>query len=148
MAKSQDTYSKKEKEKKRLKKRQEKEEKKKDKKSNPKASGDDMIAYVDEFGTITSTPPDGIRKQVKQEDIMIGIPRQSEMEPEDPIKKGKVSFFNESKGYGFIKETETQESYFVHINGLIDSVGENDKVTFELENGPKGPMAVRVKKAV
>ena len=63
------------------------------------------------------------------------------------MNKGIVKFFNESKGYGFIKDLETQESIFVHINGLKDSVKENDRVTFETINTPKGLNAVNVKKS-
>lgn len=62
------------------------------------------------------------------------------------MRTGLVKFFNESKGYGFIKDLDTQESIFVHINGLVDAVKENDKVTFETEQGQKGPNAVSVKK--
>jgi len=63
------------------------------------------------------------------------------------IRKGTVAFFNEAKGYGFIKDEQTQESIFVHINGLVDAVKDNDKVTFETEQGPKGLNAVKVKRA-
>ncbi|MDI9544669.1 MAG: cold-shock protein [Bacteroidales bacterium] len=58
---------------------------------------------------------------------------------------GKVKFFNEAKGFGFIKETETSKEYFVHASGLIDRIKENDEVTFELEEGRKGLNAVNVK---
>ncbi|MCK9301377.1 MAG: cold shock domain-containing protein [Bacteroidales bacterium] len=58
---------------------------------------------------------------------------------------GKVKFFNEAKGFGFIKETESSKEYFVHANGLIDRIKENDDVTFELEEGRKGLNAVNVK---
>ncbi|MEI7471182.1 MAG: cold shock domain-containing protein [Chitinophagaceae bacterium] len=61
------------------------------------------------------------------------------------MRKGTVTFFNESKGYGFIKDQQTQESIFVHINGLKDKITENSKVTFEVEMGHKGPNAVNVK---
>ncbi len=64
------------------------------------------------------------------------------------MRTGTVKFFNESKGYGFIKDPNTQESIFVHINGLIDQIKENDKVTFEVERGQKGLNAVKVKKDV
>jgi CspA family cold shock protein len=60
---------------------------------------------------------------------------------------GKVKFFNEAKGFGFIKETESSKEYFVHANGLIDRIKENDDVTFELEEGRKGLNAVNVKLA-
>jgi cold shock CspA family protein len=149
MAKSQDTWNKKEMEKKRLKKRQDKEQKKEERKANAKegTSFDDMIAYVDENGNLTSTPPTGIRRQTNVEDIQIGVPKRVDVEM-DVIRKGIVTFFNDAKGYGFIKDSETQESVFVHINGLIDPIKDNNKVTFEVEMGHKGPNAVRVKLAV
>ena len=61
------------------------------------------------------------------------------------MKEGKVKFFNESKGYGFIKDVESDEEYFVHVSGLIDKVKEDDNVTFELIEGRKGLNAVNVK---
>lgn len=61
--------------------------------------------------------------------------------------KGTVKFFNETKGFGFIKEDESNKEYFVHVSGLVDQVKENDEVTFELEEGRKGLMAINVKKA-
>ncbi len=62
------------------------------------------------------------------------------------MKKGTVKFFNESKGYGFITDTETNEEYFVHISGLIDeNLQEGDEVEFELKEGRKGLNAVNVK---
>ncbi len=61
------------------------------------------------------------------------------------MKEGKVKFFNESKGFGFIKESETGKEYFVHSSGLIDRIKEDDDVTFELQEGRKGLNAVNVK---
>lgn len=63
------------------------------------------------------------------------------------MNTGTVKFFNESKGFGFIKEDETNKEYFVHVSGLVDQVKENDAVSFELEEGRKGLMAVNVKQA-
>jgi cold shock CspA family protein len=60
------------------------------------------------------------------------------------IRKGVISFFNESKGYGFIKDLKNQASVFVHINGLLEQVKENDKVTFEIEMTHKGASATKV----
>ncbi|NJB83506.1 cold-shock protein [Wenyingzhuangia aestuarii] len=60
------------------------------------------------------------------------------------MKKGTVKFFNESKGFGFITDNETQQDYFVHISGLIDEVREGDEVTFDLKEGRKGLNAVEV----
>lgn len=61
------------------------------------------------------------------------------------MKEGTVKFFNKSKGYGFIKDSETEEEYFVHVSGLVDEIRENDKVTFDLTEGKKGLNAVNVK---
>ena len=61
------------------------------------------------------------------------------------MRKGKVKFFNESKGYGFIVDDETNEEHFVHISGLVDSVKENDEIEYELQQGKKGMNAVNVK---
>jgi CspA family cold shock protein len=60
---------------------------------------------------------------------------------------GKVKFFNETKGYGFVKDNETDKEYFVHVSGLIDEIRENDDVTFDLQEGKKGLNAVNVKLA-
>ncbi len=149
MAKSQQTFGKNEREKKRLKKREEKQKKKLERQANSKKGADleDMLVYVDEFGQLTDTPPDPTKKKEKvdAESIVIGVPKKVE-EYVDPVKKGRVAFFNDSKGFGFINEIDSQEKYFVHINGCIDEIRENDKVTFELERGMKGMNAVKVKK--
>ena len=147
MGRSQETFNKKEVRTKKEKKRKEKEKKKWARKENEKKSSlDDMIAYVDENGMLTSTPPDPTKKKkVKLEDIKIGIPKGDSAEKMDPIRKGIVSFFNESKGYGFIKDSETKESVFVHVNNLLEEVKEGNIVSFEVEMGQKGPTAVQVK---
>ena len=109
-----------------------------------------MIAYVDEYGQLTDTPPDPSKKiTVDVDNIVISIPKKEDREEEEPlIREGKVIFFNESKGYGFIKDNNSDEKFFVHINGLEQPVVENDKVTFTIEQGFKGMNAVNVKKAV
>jgi CspA family cold shock protein len=65
---------------------------------------------------------------------------------QNKMKKGTVKFFNEAKGFGFIK-AENGEEIFVHVTGLIDEIQENDEVTFDVENGRKGLNAVNVKLA-
>ena len=146
MGKSQETFSKKEKEKKRLKKRKDKLAKREERKANPKKSFEESIAYIDENGNFTETPPDKTKRTViKAEDIVIGIPTK-ESDNSDPVKSGKIDFYNDEKGYGFIKEDLTNEKYFVHVSSLNGEIGENDKVSFELEKGPKGLNAVRVNK--
>jgi cold shock CspA family protein len=149
MARSQDTFSKKEHEKKRLKKQQDKREKREERKANASKgkSLDDMLAYIDENGNLSSTPPDPSKKRIiNSEDIQISTPKQTPVDPADLIRTGTVTHFNNSKGYGFIRDSQTQESVFVHINSLSGPIKENDKVTFEVEMGQKGPNAVRVKK--
>jgi cold shock CspA family protein len=144
MARPQEALNKKEFEKKKLQKRKEKEQRKEERKGKPAASFEDMIAYIDENGNISSTPPDPSKKKtIRENDILIGARKRDE-NPADLIRKGKVTFFNNGKGYGFIKDAETGESIFVHSNGLMNSIKENDLVSFETERGPKGPVAVKV----
>lgn len=144
MGKSQETWNKKEIEKKKQKKKKEKEARREERKANPKSSFE--IAYVDEFGNFSSTPPDPKNKvKVNEAEIQVSVPKQAAPSKEDLIRKGTVTFFNESKGYGFIRDSETQESVFVHVNSTLDPIRESSKVTFEVEMGPKGPNAVRVK---
>ncbi len=147
MAKSQETYNKKEKEKKRLKKRQDKLAKKEERKLNPKKSAESMFSYVDADGNLTDTPPDPSKKIViKAEDIDVSVPKKGAAEEVDPIRHGKVEFFNSEKGFGFIKENDTNEKFFVHVSSLTEEIIENDKVSFEVESGLKGLNAVRVNK--
>ena len=148
MSRDRESFSKKEHQDRQQKKRKEKEQKKEERRAN-KGSGksfEDMIAYVDENGNITSTPPDPTKKKVINEsEIEISVPRQSQRSDESPVRRGRVTFFNASKGYGFIKDDENQDSIFVHINQVDGLIKENDKVTFEVERGPKGFNAVKVK---
>ena len=144
-----DTWNKKEREKKKIQKRKEKEEKRKERKENSTDSSlENMMAYLDENGHISDTPPDpSKRREIKLEDIAIAVPKHVDIDPADLIRKGTITFFNDAKGFGFIKDHETQESVFVHINNLQDQVSENSKVIFEVEMGPKGANAVNVKLA-
>lgn len=146
MGKSQETFSKKEKEKNKLRKKKDKEQRKEERKANADKgkSLDDMIMYVDENGNFSSTPPDPERRKVKKESIFVSTPKQEAAEPEEVTRTGTVTFFNDSKGYGFIKDQVSQDSIFVHINNLQDQIQEGDKVTFEIEMGQKGPVAVKV----
>lgn len=147
MSKSQETYSKKEKEKKKQQKRKEKDEKREERKANSKKgkSFEDMIAYVDENGQLSSTPPDpNKRKVINLEDIQLGARKEEAIDPADVVRKGIITYFNEAKGYGFIKDERSQDSVFFHVNGLISQVKERDKVNFETEMGQKGMMAVKV----
>ena len=149
MSKSQETYSKKEKEKKRRKKNQEKLERREQRKAEKSEEGpktlEEMFSYVDENGNLSSTPPDPAKKKkFVAADILLGA-TPVDNSSRDTIRKGQVKFFNDEKGYGFIIDAETQDSIFVHINNTEDEIRETDRVTFEVEMGPKGPNAVNVK---
>ena len=61
------------------------------------------------------------------------------------MQEGTVKFFNATKGFGFIKPDNGSADIFVHVSGLVDEIHENDRVTFEVENGKKGLNAVKVK---
>jgi cold shock CspA family protein len=146
MGRSQETFGKKEREKKKAKKRKEKEEARLARKESGKSSFDDMIAYVDADGNIVDTPPEPVDKknEIKAEDIVLGIPKKDELEEEDAVRTGVVSFFNHDKGYGFIKEANSNDSMFVHINNVLEEINEGNKVTFEVQPGLKGPEATKV----
>lgn len=149
MARSGESFGKKEKEKKRAKQKQDKQEKMDERKANSKKKSlDEMMAYIDENGNLSTTPPDPKRmKTFNHEDMEIGVPKQRELEPEELIRKGVVTFFNTAKGFGFIKDLQTQESVFFHENQLSEPLKENDKLSYEVEMGAKGPIAVNIKKA-
>lgn len=143
-----ETWDKKEREKKKQQKRKEKAEKKLERKENGKNGNDleSMLAYLDENGNLSSKPPDPKKKiSINAEDIDISVPKQKPVNPEDLIRSGTVTFFNDEKGYGFIKDQETKESVFVHIKSLTEAIKENNRVSFEIEMGPKGASAVNVK---
>jgi cold shock CspA family protein len=147
MARSQQTSRKKEVRTKQDKKRKEKEKKRLEKKENKDPnSPDDMIAYVDEYGNITDTPPDLSRRtKINAEDIQIGVARGSGTGADETLRSGIVAFFNDDKGYGFIKDSANGRTVFVHANNLIDQIKQDNQVVFEVENGPKGVYAVNVK---
>lgn len=144
-----ETFGKKENQKKRLKQRQDKLEKMQERKANTKKGKtlEEMMAYLDENGNLSSTPPDPKKKKIfKQEDMLIGVQKQEDR-AQDEIRTGVVTFFNDEKGFGFIRDLQTQESIFIHASQLSAPVKENEKLSFEVEMGPKGPNAVNVKKA-
>lgn len=148
MGRSQITFNKKEREKKKAQKRKAKAEKRefrKDQESSGKL--EDMMAYVDEFGNIVDTPPEE-RKPAAEIDvnsIAVSTPKAAPIDL-DAERRGKVTFFNDSKGYGFIEQQITQEKFFVHSTRLKAPVQENDKVKFKIEKGEKGWVAIDVEK--
>ncbi len=141
-----ETFGKKDKEKKRLKARQEKAEKMQERKANAQKgkSLEDMMAYLDENGNLSNKPPDPRKMKVfLLEDMQIGVPK-GNPSAEPVTRSGVVTFFNDEKGFGFIKDNENGSSVFVHINQLSERVGERDKVSYQVEMGPKGANAVNV----
>jgi cold shock CspA family protein len=148
MAKSQQSWNKKEREKKKQKEKQDKAEKMQERRSagGGSKSLEDMMAYIDEDGNIVDSPPDPAkRKEVNIDDIVIGVPKRVEGEEGFSARMGIISFFNEGKGFGFIRDLQTGESIFVHVNNASGPLKENQKVSFETEKGPRGISAVNVK---
>ena len=148
MAKSKETFNKREKEKQRQQQKKQKREKMEERKANAGKgkSLDDMMAYIDEDGNITSTPPDPKKKRVfNAEEIEIGVPKQTQGADDEP-NAGVVDYFNESKGFGFIRDGQTGERLFFHVNQVQEQLRESDKVTYDIERGAKGFNAVNIKK--
>jgi Cold shock proteins len=143
-----DTGLKKDREKKKRKAKEDKAHKKAERKANNNKgkSLEDMMVYLDENGNLSDTPPDPRRKKtINAEDISLDNKRPAEeLVIED--KKGIITFYNESKGYGFITDMKTKANVFFHVNQLMEPVKENNIVVYETERTPRGISAVRVRK--
>lgn len=141
------SWNKKERENKKKQERKQKEEKRLERKeASAKGKGlDDMLAYIDENGNLTSVPPDPSKKiEFKIEDIETGVPKQRELSAEELIRKGVITYFNDQKGFGFIEDGETGHRIFVHQSAARQVLKEGMQVSFETEKGPKGLTAVNV----
>lgn len=136
-----DSFSKKENFKKKIQKQKEKAQRREERKtSNNKGKGlEDLFSYVDEFGRITSTPPEK-RNEIKLEEIRLGA---APIQVEDSRKIGFITFFSE-KGYGFITENDTKENVFFHNNNCSEQVKKGNKVSFEKEKSAKGFSAINI----
>jgi cold shock protein len=136
-----DSFSKKENFKKKVQKQKEKTQRREERKSNNNKGKDlnDMLVYVDEYGRLTSTPPEH-RTEVNLQEIQLGA---APIIEEDIRKIGIVTFFSE-KGYGFITENDTKENVFFHNNDCSEPIKKGNKVSFEKEKSPKGFSAVRI----
>jgi cold shock CspA family protein len=148
MAKGREVFNKKEREKAMLKKRKDKEQKKEERKaSSGKGKGlENMFAYVDAYGNLVSEPPDPQHKEdVNLEDIRISTARKEDSGSADAFCTGTVSYFNESRGFGFINEDGTNQRILIHISNLEAPVRENDRVSFNKERGPRGFVAVNAR---
>ncbi|MBO9591517.1 cold shock domain-containing protein [Niabella pedocola] len=140
-----ETWNKREREQKKRNAKKQKEERKQERKEHAgKAKGlDDMLAYVDEYGNLSATPPPE-RKAVKIDNIPPVVANSRELNAIDDTRKGVVTFYDSNKGYGFIKDSTTGESIFVHVNSTSVQLKEQLKVAFEVQKGPKGMVAVNV----
>lgn len=152
MARSQETFNKKERAKKKLQKRKEKEQRRDERRQETPVKGkslDDMMAYVDENGNISSTPPDPAKaKDIALEDIMINTPREAPADP-DALPNGIITYFDPSKGYGFITNEQTQERVFFHVNNLGGAqitLATGDQVEYTAVKGPRGLQAESLRK--
>ena len=144
MARS-NSFNKKEIEKNKRQKKKEKLQRKEERKQQSPNSFEEMIAYVDANGVITDVPPEITKKEVIElEDIEISIPRQ-EFKEEKGDPTGRVDFFDETRGFGFIKEKNSVNKFFFHKSNAEEGISEDNMVTFKLERGPKGMNAVDVK---
>jgi cold shock CspA family protein len=146
MARPKGISSKREKEKQRQKEKREKREKMEERRAT-QAKGkslDEMMAYIDEDGNITSVPPDPSKKKVLNvEDIEIGVPKLPKSQ--DILREGRIDYFDGSKGFGFILQNNGEKIFF-HINQATYQVQEGDIVNYTVERGPKGWNAVGVAK--
>ncbi|HPF50758.1 MAG TPA: cold shock domain-containing protein [Draconibacterium sp.] len=147
MGRSSISFNKKELEKKRAQKRKEKQKRKEERKaSGSNGSLDEMIAYVDENGVITTEMPEpGKKQEINVENIAVSTPKKEEID--DPILKGRVEHFNKDKGYGFIKDLSSTEKYFFHINDAFPNIAEGAIVNFELARGNRGLNAIKIEPA-
>ncbi|MGU3373762.1 cold shock domain-containing protein [Chryseobacterium sp. M5A1_1a] len=134
-----DSFSKKENFKKKIQKQKEKALRREDRKTNNNKGSEDVFMYVDEFGRLTSTPPEQ-RQEVNLDEIQLGA---APILEEDPRKLGIITFHSE-KGYGFITEDTTKENIFFHNNNCTELVKKGNKVSFEKEKSPKGFSAVNI----
>lgn len=149
MGKVKETYGKKEIAKKKIQNRRDKEERKEQRKaSSSKGKGiDAMMAYIDENGNLSATPPDpSKKKEIKQEDIELSVSKYREEARESAIKAGILISFNKEKGFGFIREMNTQNSFFVHMSEMLEPVAVNDKVNFEVAQDKRGMHAIQMRK--
>ena len=128
--------------KKKAQKKKEKRKRREERRAETPSTFSEMIAYVDEFGVITDTPPEPQVEEVDLESIEISTPKM-EVQEEDELK-GHVKFFNQSRGYGFIGDLLGRQEYFFHISNAPEDIAEGDLVAFELERGDKGINAINV----
>jgi len=139
-----DSFNKKERDKKKRKKKQDKLDKKRQNKIDGVKQAE--FLYMDEDGNLSPVPPDPTKKKkIKLSDIEISVPKKTEESQSIKIRNGYVKFYDQEKRFGFIREENSRDDFFFHADSLSEPVKENDKVTYEMGSGPKGPVAIEVK---
>ena len=136
------TTGKRDREKLKQQKRLEKQKRKEERQRNGPSSFEDMIAYVDEYGVLRSTPPEEPAEEVNLEDVQIATPKK--VEEEKVLQTGVVDFFNSSKGFGFIKSQDGSGKFFFHVSNAPDGIKEGDKVEFDTEQDARGMSAIQI----
>jgi cold shock CspA family protein len=129
-------------EKKKAQKKKDKERRKDERRKNGPDSFDDMIAYVDENGNLCDTPPTEMIEEIDAETIEVSTPKQDHVAKEKP--SGIVDYFEPSKGFGFIRASDSDDKYFFHISNAPQDIKKGDKVCFELEKNQRGLQAVEI----
>ena len=103
----------------------------------------DEFVYVDHLGNFTDTPPDPAEKEeISLESINLGAAK-NQILMKNPRK---VSFYDSEKGFGFIKNISSHDSYFFHFSECKDTLNVGDKVQFDTVRGEKGLNAVKINK--
>lgn len=151
MAKSQQTFKKKEREKKKRKKKEDKRERREQRKIEKEAKGklelEDQLSYLDENGHIVSEKPDPSKKvEIKLDQIVLGgnPGLRDNMNSDDGSRRGKVNYFDHDKGYGFIIDSTSGERVFAHIKDCYEEIKENHKVTYVRVHNERGAAALEV----
>ena len=137
-----ETFSKREREKKKQKRKKDNEARREARREVKPDAWSDMIAYVDENGILRDTPPDPATKEkIIATDIVIGVPPKEEGDDE-PLT-GVVNFYDDEKGYGFIKD-DMGENIFMHRSNISGEPNKGDKGQFEKQRNNKGWEAINV----
>lgn len=107
---------------------------------------EELFAYVDEYGNLSSSPPDPSKKRtINADDIVFqSAPRTETADEAETARKGKVTYYSDAKGFGFITDSETSDRIFAHVSELLQPVKEGDMVTYFSQKNEKGFFATKV----
>ena len=139
------TSGKRDREKNKLQKKQDKQKKKEERQKEGSSSMYDRFAYVDLKGELKTSPHAELMiEETDSTTIEVSVPKRVDSDEVDTPLNGVVEHFNQSKGYGFIKDTVSNIKYFFHITSAPPTIAEGQLVTFETENGPRGINATNI----